>query len=218
MVRVLLVDDHNVVRAGLKALLESTGRVDVVGEASTGEEAIDRGADAGAGHRHHGSGHARNGAASKRPATSPDLDLKRGSWYSRFTTRTSSSFPPSTPAPRASSTSPLPTPISWAPSKRSCADTPTCRAAQRPCSRAGKHGADRAASRGAGCSPRASALRSSCTRTAFRPGRRPRRCFSAPKPWRATSPAPRRNWVCSPGATSCASPSRPGLLRAEGEQ
>ena len=42
MVRVLLVDDHNVVRAGLKALLESTGRVDVVGEASTGEEAIDR--------------------------------------------------------------------------------------------------------------------------------------------------------------------------------
>ena len=42
MVRVLLVDDHNVVRAGLRALLESMGRVDVVGEASSGEDAVDR--------------------------------------------------------------------------------------------------------------------------------------------------------------------------------
>ena len=41
-VRVLLVDDHKVVRSGLKALLESTGRVDVVGEASSGEEAVER--------------------------------------------------------------------------------------------------------------------------------------------------------------------------------
>ena len=40
IVRVLLVDDHMVVRAGLKALLESTGRIDVVGEASSGEEAV----------------------------------------------------------------------------------------------------------------------------------------------------------------------------------
>ncbi len=42
MMRVLLVDDHNVVRAGLKALLESTGRIDVVDEASSGEEAVDK--------------------------------------------------------------------------------------------------------------------------------------------------------------------------------
>ena len=42
MVRVLLVDDHKVVRAGLKALLESTGRIDVVGEASSGEQAVER--------------------------------------------------------------------------------------------------------------------------------------------------------------------------------
>lgn len=42
MVRALLVDDHNVVRAGVRALLESTGRVDVVGEASSGEEAVNR--------------------------------------------------------------------------------------------------------------------------------------------------------------------------------
>ena len=42
MVRVLLVDDHKVVRAGLKAMLESSGRIDVVGEASSGEEAVDK--------------------------------------------------------------------------------------------------------------------------------------------------------------------------------
>ncbi len=40
MIRVLLVDDHEVVRAGLRALLEATGHVDVVGEASSGEEAV----------------------------------------------------------------------------------------------------------------------------------------------------------------------------------
>jgi len=39
MVRVLLVDDHNVMRAGLAALLEASGRVDIVGEASSGDEA-----------------------------------------------------------------------------------------------------------------------------------------------------------------------------------
>ncbi|MDE2763939.1 MAG: response regulator transcription factor [Gemmatimonadota bacterium] len=38
--RVLLVDDHKVVRAGLRALLESTGRIQVVGEAASGEEAV----------------------------------------------------------------------------------------------------------------------------------------------------------------------------------
>ncbi len=40
MISVLLVDDHEVVRAGLRALLEATGHVDVVGEASSGEEAV----------------------------------------------------------------------------------------------------------------------------------------------------------------------------------
>ena len=42
MVRVLLVDDHTVVRAGLKALLETTEHVEVVGEASSGEEAVEK--------------------------------------------------------------------------------------------------------------------------------------------------------------------------------
>ena len=39
-IRVLLIDDHNVVRAGIRALLESTGRIEVVGEASSGEEGV----------------------------------------------------------------------------------------------------------------------------------------------------------------------------------
>lgn len=39
---VLLVDDHAMFRAGIKALLEAEGRVTVVGEASTGDEAVDR--------------------------------------------------------------------------------------------------------------------------------------------------------------------------------
>lgn len=42
VVKVLLADDHKVVRAGLKAVLESDDRVDVVGEASSGEEAVER--------------------------------------------------------------------------------------------------------------------------------------------------------------------------------
>lgn len=40
MIRVLLVDDHQVVRAGLRALIEATGHVEVAGEASSGEEAV----------------------------------------------------------------------------------------------------------------------------------------------------------------------------------
>lgn len=39
-VRVLLCDDHAVVRAGLRALLASTGGIDVVGEADSGEQAL----------------------------------------------------------------------------------------------------------------------------------------------------------------------------------
>ena len=42
MVRVLLVDDHPVVRAGLKAMLEMAEHVEVVGEASFGEKAVEK--------------------------------------------------------------------------------------------------------------------------------------------------------------------------------
>jgi len=44
MIRVLLVDDHPVVRAGLVALLTGVDDIEVVGEAATGEQALSRAA------------------------------------------------------------------------------------------------------------------------------------------------------------------------------
>lgn len=41
-IRILLVDDHLVLRAGLKALLETEKDFRIVGEASTGEEAVEK--------------------------------------------------------------------------------------------------------------------------------------------------------------------------------
>ncbi len=40
LLRVLLVDDHMLVRAGLRAVLEGSPNIEVVGEAATGEEAV----------------------------------------------------------------------------------------------------------------------------------------------------------------------------------
>ena len=40
MIKVLLVDDHELVRIGIKRLLQDVSGVKVVGEAGTGEEAI----------------------------------------------------------------------------------------------------------------------------------------------------------------------------------
>jgi two-component system, NarL family, response regulator NreC len=40
MIRVVLADDHEIVRAGLRLLIEGQDDMEVVGEASTGEEAI----------------------------------------------------------------------------------------------------------------------------------------------------------------------------------
>ena len=40
--RILLVDDHEVVRLGLKALLEHHPQFEVVGEAGTAKEAIEQ--------------------------------------------------------------------------------------------------------------------------------------------------------------------------------
>ncbi len=42
VIRVLLVDDHLLLRAGLKALLDAEEDIKVIGEASTGEEGIDK--------------------------------------------------------------------------------------------------------------------------------------------------------------------------------
>jgi DNA-binding NarL/FixJ family response regulator len=41
-ITVLLADDHTLVREGLRALLEAAGDIRVVGEASTGREAVDQ--------------------------------------------------------------------------------------------------------------------------------------------------------------------------------
>lgn len=41
-IEILLADDHAMFRAGLKALLEPEPRLEVVGEASSGEEAVER--------------------------------------------------------------------------------------------------------------------------------------------------------------------------------
>lgn len=41
-IRVLLADDHAVLRAGLRMLLEAEGDIEVVGEAGTGDEAIEQ--------------------------------------------------------------------------------------------------------------------------------------------------------------------------------
>jgi two-component system, NarL family, response regulator DevR len=41
-IRVFLLDDHEIVRRGLRELLEASGEFDVVGEASTAEEALSR--------------------------------------------------------------------------------------------------------------------------------------------------------------------------------
>jgi len=40
MIKLLIVDDHHLVRAGLRNILDDAGGLDVVGEAATGEEAI----------------------------------------------------------------------------------------------------------------------------------------------------------------------------------
>ncbi|MGD8967526.1 MAG: response regulator transcription factor [Anaerolineae bacterium] len=40
-IRLLLVDDHEIVRAGIRALLENREDMEVVGEAASGDEAID---------------------------------------------------------------------------------------------------------------------------------------------------------------------------------
>lgn len=40
LIRILLVDDHAVLRAGLRALLEAEPDIEVVGEAGTGDEAL----------------------------------------------------------------------------------------------------------------------------------------------------------------------------------
>ncbi len=41
MIRVIIADDHNLVREGIRALLEKAGDIEVIGEATDGKEAVD---------------------------------------------------------------------------------------------------------------------------------------------------------------------------------
>jgi two-component system response regulator NreC len=45
MIRVLLVDDHQIVRSGVRRILEGTGRFEIVGEAAEVNEALDQARD-----------------------------------------------------------------------------------------------------------------------------------------------------------------------------
>jgi len=42
MIRVLLVDDHELVRTGIRRILDSDSEIDIVGEATSGEEALEK--------------------------------------------------------------------------------------------------------------------------------------------------------------------------------
>ena len=53
-IRLLLVDDHPVVRKGIRSCLEGHEHSSIVGEAVDGQEAIEQGEGAFAGHRAHG--------------------------------------------------------------------------------------------------------------------------------------------------------------------
>jgi DNA-binding NarL/FixJ family response regulator len=44
LIRVLIADDHTIFRDGMSALLQATSNIDVVGEAGTGEEAVEKAA------------------------------------------------------------------------------------------------------------------------------------------------------------------------------
>ncbi len=41
MIRILIAEDHLMVRAGIRALLEKAGDINILGEASNGQEAVD---------------------------------------------------------------------------------------------------------------------------------------------------------------------------------
>jgi DNA-binding NarL/FixJ family response regulator len=41
MIRVIIADDHHLVRQGIRALLQNAGDIEVIGEAATGQEAVE---------------------------------------------------------------------------------------------------------------------------------------------------------------------------------
>ena len=60
MIRVLIADDHLIVREGLRLIAEAAGDIDIVGEAKNGVEAVSLSRDAQTGCRSHGPPECRN--------------------------------------------------------------------------------------------------------------------------------------------------------------
>ncbi len=86
VIRVLIVDDHAVVRSGLRRLLDAEADIETVGEAPNADRAVFEAIEVEAGRRAHGSRHAREGrnrrdagraASSPRGARAGALDAGR---------------------------------------------------------------------------------------------------------------------------------------------
>ena len=60
-IRVMVVDDHPVMRSGLRDVLEASGRLEVVGQAGDGEEAVRNCRKPESGGHRHGRDDARQG-------------------------------------------------------------------------------------------------------------------------------------------------------------
>ena len=60
-IKVLIVDDHTLVRDGIRALLALVADIEVVGEAANGKEALEKIEELGAGRGAYGLGHAGHG-------------------------------------------------------------------------------------------------------------------------------------------------------------
>lgn len=110
MIRVLLADDHPVVRAGLRALLTGEPGIAVIGEAATADEAVSAAArdrpdvvlmDLQFGGALTGADATRRIRSGDTGTVRTDLDPPPAFWSSPTTTPTPTSWAPSRPAPAA---------------------------------------------------------------------------------------------------------------------
>ena len=77
-IRVVIVDDHEIVRSGLATFLRVTGDLELVGEADSGEEAVRAVRARAARRRAHGHGHARHGRRRRHAGRARALCPRRG--------------------------------------------------------------------------------------------------------------------------------------------
>ncbi len=101
IIRLLIADDHPVVRDGLRGIFEASGEFEVAGEAANGREAVDRAAALRARRGADGPAHAGARTGSPRSSCSRRKASARGSWCSPPSTPTPTWCPLSRPAPPA---------------------------------------------------------------------------------------------------------------------